>query len=216
MSKRGPLLAAGAGVLVIVVMVAGLILPKASGIRAKQAEVEQARTEESALRLRLEQLQAAKDGAKSTRKNLAALDAQVPPTADLPGLIRLLNTTAAQADVDFLTLAPGQPAPDATGRLSVVPIQVTVIGRFFAVDEYLFLLEDLPRVSKVLSIDLGPGPDNLPQLQVNASVEFYTTDVSAGPGSIPGHTAAQITPPSQPGASVSPAEGTGPTPTPGA
>jgi Tfp pilus assembly protein PilO len=212
-TRRGPLLAAGVGVVIIIGMVAGLIVPKASAIRSKQAEVAAARAEESTLRLQLQQLEAAAKGADKARKKLTELDAEIPPTADLPGLIRLLNTTAAQADLDFISLAPGQPTADLTGRLSAVPIQVTVIGGFFAVEEYFVLLEDLPRVSKVLSIDLGPGPEALPQLQVNAAVEFYTTDVSAGPGSIPGPTSA--TAPSQPQVSATPGPGAGPTPTPG-
>jgi len=218
-SRRGPLLAAGAGALVILLTVVVLILPKASAIRNKQAQVAQAQTEETQLRVQLQQLEADAKGAKGARKHLAALEAQIPETADLPGLIRLLNTTAAQADVDFITISPGQPIADATGRLSVVPVQLSVVGGFFAVDEYFLLLEDLPRTSKVLTIDLAAGPDGLPQLQVSASVEFYTTDVSAGPGSVPGATAAQTTVPGQaspsPGATSAPPGENGATPSPG-
>jgi Tfp pilus assembly protein PilO len=200
-NKRGPLIAAGAGLLVILLMVVGLILPKASAVREKQNEVQRARQEGSTLELQVQQLEAAAKRAGKSRRRLAALEAQVPPTADLPSLIRLLNRTAAEADLDFVALAPGQPTPTVSGSMSAVPVQVTVVGRFFAVEHYLLLLEELPRISRILSLNVVPGPDNLPQLQVSASMEFYTTDLSAGPGSVPGSTAAQPVAPQGPQAS---------------
>ncbi|HEY3239113.1 MAG TPA: type 4a pilus biogenesis protein PilO, partial [Acidimicrobiia bacterium] len=83
-------------------------------------------------------------------------------------------------------IAPGSPTP--TGDVTVIPIQITIKGTFFAVDQYLYLLEKLPRVSKVVSLTVTPIDQsvNPPQLQVAMTANFFTTDTSAGPGSIPG------------------------------
>ena len=94
--KRGPLIAAVVSAGVIILMIGVLILPKASQVRSKQREVDQAEQQESVLTLQLQQLQAAAKDAPQDRKKLAGLQAAIPSTADLPGLIRLLNTAAAQ------------------------------------------------------------------------------------------------------------------------
>jgi Tfp pilus assembly protein PilO len=185
--KRGPLIAGLLSVVVIIVLVAAVILPKASQVRSKQAEVAMAQQQEATLQLRLQQLQADAKDAPKDRKLLAKLEASLPPTADLPGLIRLLNGIAADSSVDFMSVSPGQPTASAAGGLSVIPTQISITGRFFSVDQYLFRLEQLPRATKVTSVQLATGA--WPTLQLSLAVEFYTTDTSAGPGSIPGPTA---------------------------
>lgn len=202
MNRKPALIAALVGAVVSVVLVVGLITPKAGQVKAKQKDINEAQQQQASLQAQLEQLQAAAKDAPKDRKKLAVLKAEIPPTADLPGMIRLLNTSADRSGVDFQTIAPGQPT--AAGTYSVIPVQVTVIGGFFAVDQYLYLLETLPRVSKVTAVAIAPGPNGLPQLTVNLTANFYTTDTSAGPGSIPGGT--------QP---VAPAPTPAPTTTPG-
>ena len=184
MNKKPALIAALVGAVLSVVLVVALISPKAGQVRAKQKDIETAQQQQASLQAELEQLQAAAKDAPKDRKTLSVLKSQIPPTADLPGLIRLLNTSADRSGVDFQTIAPGQPS--ATGNFSVIPVQVTVVGGFFAVDQYLYLLETLPRVSKVTSVALAPGPNGAPQLSMNITADFFTTDTSAGPGSVPG------------------------------
>jgi Tfp pilus assembly protein PilO len=184
--KRAPLIAALASAVVIILMIAVLILPKASQVRSKQGEVATAEQQQATLRLQLQQLQAAAKDAPRDRKKLAKLQGSIPPTADLPGLIRLLNSAADQAGVDFMTVSPGQPTLMASGGASVIPTQITVGGGFFAIDQYLFRLETLPRAARVNSVQVSP--QGWPKLSLSLSVEFFTTDLSAGPGSIPGPT----------------------------
>jgi Tfp pilus assembly protein PilO len=204
--KRGPLLAALVSVAVIILSVAVFILPKAAQVRSKQKEVAQAEQQETVLRLQVEELAADAKEAPKDRKELAKLQAAIPPTADLPGLIRLLNSAAAESAVDFMSVSPGQPTLSPSGQLSVIPAQITVTGGFFAVDQYLFRLESLPRAAKVTNVQVGPGPNQWPQLQITLTVEFYTTDSSAGPGSVPGATVGAGVPGVAPfpGPSVSP------------
>ena len=86
---------------------------------------------------------------------------------------------------------------------------ITINGDFFAVDQYLFRLEVLPRISKVLSISLAPGPDRLPELSLSIQADFFTTDTSAGPGTVPGAQGAG----SQPIPAPAPSTSATPTPT---
>jgi Tfp pilus assembly protein PilO len=188
MMRRGPLIAAVGGVAVILLMVVGLILPKASQISAKQKEVAAAEAQQQQLQVQLQQLQADEKDAPQTQKQLDTLNAQVPATADLPSLIKTLDVTADKAGVDFISLAPQTPTTSGTGDFSIVPLQVTIVGGFFAIDQFLYEVESLQRVSKVMTLSLTAGPDGLPQLSAVTQIEFYTTDVSAGPGSDPGHT----------------------------
>jgi Tfp pilus assembly protein PilO len=198
LNRRPALIAGLVGVVVALLMVVGLIMPKATQVRTRQREVEKAAQQEGALRVQLQGLQAAAKEAPKDRRTLKRLDKQVPTTANLPGLIRLLNKASDEAGVDFMVVAPGQPVASASGQYSIIPLSITVVGGFFAVDHYLFLLEELPRVSKVESMVVTPGPQQLPQLQISLTANFFTTDVSAGPGSVPGPTSGLV--PGQPAA----------------
>jgi Tfp pilus assembly protein PilO len=188
MNKKPALIAALVGVGLVIVMALGLITPKASQVKDKQKEIDQAVQEQSTLALQLSQLQAAAKDAPQDRKRLVKLESEIPPQADLPGLIRMLNNTADKSAVDFAAIAPGSPGP--SGSITVIPIQITIKGTFFAVDQYMFLLENLARVSKVTNLTVTPLDQTVspPQLQVALTANFYTTDLSAGPGADPSTT----------------------------
>ena len=125
MNRKPALIAALVGVGVVLVMVVALILPKAGQVRAKQKDVQQAQQQQTVLQAQLDQLKAAAKDAPKDRKTLAQLKTQIPPTADLPGLIRSLNAVADKADVDFVSISPGQPT--SAGSYSVVPVQLNVM-----------------------------------------------------------------------------------------
>jgi Tfp pilus assembly protein PilO len=186
MSRRGPLLAAGASVLAAVIVVVALLLPRAGAVKQREKDLDQARQ----LQAELQQLKQARHDARKVQHQLARLETRIPPTADLPALIRFLQSAADQSAVDFISISPGTPSGDPGQSLSTIPTDVTAAGTFFSVEEFLFKLETLPRAVKVTQIQVGAGPDGLPQLQINLNTEVYTTDASAGPGSVPGSTKA--------------------------
>jgi Tfp pilus assembly protein PilO len=185
MNKKPALISALVGVGLVIVMVLGLITPKASQVKAKEQDVDEAVQEQSLLALQLSQLQAAAKDAPKDRKRLVKLESQIPPQADLPGLIRLLNNTADKSTVSFASLAPG--SPEASGSITVIPMQITIAGTFFAVDHYLYLLENLERVSSVTNLNVTPLDQTIspPQLQVALTANFFTTDLTTGPGAEP-------------------------------
>jgi hypothetical protein len=244
-SRRGPLVAALIGLAVSLLVIFALILPKISSVNSTNKAVDEARSEQSVLQGKLAQLKDTAARAEEFRKRLQVLEAEVPPTTDLPGLIRLLNDAADHSAVDFMSIAPAQPtiavpgsaaapatlpspgaSPGTTGTtgtlggtasVSVIPVTITVEGSFFAVDEYLFRLETLPRASKVMTIALTVGTGGLPQLSLTLTVNFFTSDTSAGPGSQPGSQdsgqASTGTVGPTPTPSVNPSFGVSPSPT---
>ena len=214
MSRRAPIIAGVVAILLAALATYFLVLPKMDEVDAAQEQLQIAQDQEIALDAQLRALQEAQADAPQTEAELAELEREVPPTADLPGLFRLLQGAADQAAVDFFSFTPGVPIPDPTGSYSTIPSTISVSGSYFAIDEYLFLLETLPRATKVISIGVAPGGGDAEAtgtststgtLQLQLSVEFYTTDLSAGPGSIPG--------PTEPAATTAPGGTTTTTPT---
>jgi Tfp pilus assembly protein PilO len=208
---RGALFSGLGGAALILVLVAGLILPKANQVRQRQHDLADAKHKQQTLTVQLEQLRGAAKDFKKNQRQLRILEQEVPETAQLPSIITLINAAADESAVDFMSISPQVPAEGTT--VSTVPTQISVIGEYFAVDEFLFKLESLPRVAKVINITVSPngssdaasaavGSTGPLQLKVDLLAEFYTTDLSAGPGSSPGHTeATQLAP--APGASPS-------------
>jgi Tfp pilus assembly protein PilO len=208
MNRRGPLIA---GLVFVVLSVAAfllLVLPKMGDVDDAEQRLDRAEQEEVTLQAELSRLQEAAENAPELRRELARFRRAVPPVADLPGLINLLQTASDVAGVDFFAVSPGDPVAVPQGGAAEIPAEVQVIGGFFPVDEFLFRLETLQRASKVPGIVVTEGPDGFPQLQVQLEVMFYTTDTDAGPGAAPPQApAVEPTPGASPvpGATPSPA-----------
>jgi Tfp pilus assembly protein PilO len=231
MKQRGPLIVAGAGAVIAILVIMMLIMPKLAQIKTANDGLSAAVQQQSLLETQLRTLNETAAKAKAIRTQLDLLDAAVPTQIREPEMIRMLNDTADQAGVDFMSISPGTPitvgaslstgSPGATGAsgtdatvtpppaestappaesiapaapvaptlpvsISIMPVNILIQGSYFAVDEYLFRLENLPRLSKVLTISLTTGTDGYPQLSLTLTANFYTTDTSSGPGSLPG------------------------------
>ena len=194
MNGRAPIIA-GAIVLVALLVVFLMVLPKMSEVGETEDQLRQAQDQEINLAAQLNALEDAQAAAPETELEIAAIDAQVPQTADLPRLFRELQGAADRAAVDFFSFTPGTPVPNLTGSYSTIASQITVSGGYFAIDQFLFLLETLQRAAKVTTLAVTPSAGgeettttSTSTLQLQITVEFYTTDGSAGPGSIPGPT----------------------------
>ena len=202
-SRRTPIFAAAGVAVLAILLVFFLVLPKMRAVGEAEDALDVARNEETSLQSQLGALRQAQQAAPETQRQLAAIEDQVPSIVDLPALILQLQAAADRAAVDFFSFTPGVPVADPTGRFSTLASQITVNGGYFAVDEFLFLLETLPRAAKVTAISIATGGGGTPTtptdptapttpadpaavLTLQMTVEFYTTDISAGPGSTPG------------------------------
>jgi Tfp pilus assembly protein PilO len=200
MSRRGPIVAAALGVVMVVLLGVGLILPKMGQVKDAKAQVATTQATTQTLQVQLASLEALAKQATKIRAQLAKLNQQVPVSADLPGLIRDLNAAAAKSAVDFISVSPGTPTPSTDPLVSMIPLQVTVNGGFFAAEEFLYQLETLPRTAKVATVaittvtstDAAAGgststiPRTPPTISLVITATFYTDDLSSGPGSQPG------------------------------
>ena len=190
MNRRAPIVAGAIAVVVALLLIFLLVLPKMREVGETEEQLQAAQDQEIALAAELRSLEQAQEQAPETEQEIAAIDDAIPPTADLPALFRLLDSAASRAAVDFFSFTPGTPVVDPTSQYSTISSQVTVTGGYFAIDEFLFLLETLPRAAKVTTVAVTgtttTEETTTGSLQLQMTVEFFTTDTSAGPGSIPG------------------------------
>ena len=197
--KRGPIAAGVGAAALVLLLVFFLVLPKMSQVSESQSALVAAKAEQGSLESQLQALQQAELDAPAARQVIEEVDRKIPPTADLPGLILLLNNAATRASVSLLTLTPGTPTPDPTTGLSTISVSITAEGSYFAITEFMFNIETLPRAAKVQTLGLAPGAadtttfSTVPSLTATGTIVLYTQDVSAGPGSNPGPDGATAT-----------------------
>lgn len=195
-NRRAPVIAGAIALVAAVVAVLVLVLPTTSDVSQAQDQLQEAEDQENVLEAQLRSLQDAQQEAPQIEQEIAAFDAAIPPTADLPELFRLLQSAADRSAVDFFSFTPGTPVVNATSSYSTIASQITVSGGYLAIEEFLFVLETLQRAAKVSTLAVTPGAGaavtttSSNTLQLQMTVEFYTTDTSAGPGSLPGPTEA--------------------------
>jgi Tfp pilus assembly protein PilO len=190
--KRGPIVAGAATAAVVLLAIFFLVLPKMSQVSEAQDALAASRAQQSSLESQLQALEQAQLEADQARQTIEDVDRKIPPTADLPGLIQLLNNAATSASVDLLTITPATPTADPTTGLSQINVSFSAEGSYFAITEFMFNIETLPRAAKVLTLSLAPtGSDSttfstVVTLSGTGTMVTYTQDSSAGPGSAPG------------------------------
>jgi|SRR6187200_788058 len=196
LGTRAPIVA---GVIMAVIVVLAFLLivnPKRAEVADAQSQLEAAQNEELTKVAQRASLQQAEAEAPANRKIIRQVEQQLPPTADPQGFILLLENAAAKAGVDLTQESIQSPTASETG-VTTIPINVTLSGTYFSLDEYLFQLETLPRAAKVTSVSIASGATGdattvSGTLIMQVTIELYTTDVSAGPGSDPGPTEATV------------------------
>jgi Tfp pilus assembly protein PilO len=188
-SKRAPILAAVAAAALALLMVFFLVLPKVAQVSDARAELTDERAKQTTLESELRALQDAKTAAPESQATIDRVNREIPPTADLPGLILLLQNASTSSGIDLTTITPAVPVVDATSGLSTISVSVTVTGSYFALTEYLYKIETLPRAAKVLTVSVSPAGSTgttTSGLTLTATLDMFTADTSAGPGSSPG------------------------------
>jgi Tfp pilus assembly protein PilO len=194
-SRRAPILVGIGFAILAAALFFLLVIPKSAEISKAEEDLAAAQQQESALRVQVAALQEAQAEAPQTKRDIQKVENMVPSTADLPALIRLLREAADRAAVDLFQFAPGTPVVNDTGQYSTISTTVNVTGSYFSLDDFLFRLESLPRAAKVTNVAISPAGNtgasvtgSGSSLNLQLTVEFYTSDLSAGPGSVPGPT----------------------------
>ena len=207
--KRGPLVAGIAAAAVVMIIAVFLVLPKLGQVKDANSALTQAQSQQGTLAAQLAALKQAQAEAPVNRETIRKVEQAIPPTVDQQGFMLLVQNVAVQSSIDVLTITPTNPIFDAATGLSAVSNAISVTGSYFAITEFLFKIETLPRAAKATSVSIAPSPTALEPnlLTLTTNVEMFTSDQSAGPGSTPGPTAtAGATTPTTP-ATSSPSPG---------
>jgi Tfp pilus assembly protein PilO len=205
--RRGPLIV-GAAVGVVVLLVAFFfVLPKLGQVKDANASLQEAQAQQGTLGAQLAALKQSQTDAPKNREIIRKVQQAIPPTVDQQGFMLLIQNVAVESSIDVFTITPTTPVFDPATGLSTVTNAFSVTGNYFALTEFIFKIETLPRASKINSINIAPSPTSTDPslLTLTASVDTFTSDSSAGPGSAPGPTSGAATTPTIPTTSVSPA-----------
>lgn len=184
--RRGVVVAGVGAAILALLLIFFLVLPKMSQVSDAQQELDDSFTQTETLSSRLTALRQAREEAPQNQAAIRRAEQQVPPTADLPGMILLLRNAATSSGVQVLSLTPATPATAPEGGFSSISVSATGEGTYFSIVDYLFSIETLPRAATVESVDLTPTEGTA--LSFVATLTLYTSDVSSGPGSEPGPT----------------------------
>lgn len=182
-----------------------LINPKFTEATQTRENAELVAVNNQQLRLRIEQLKAQAQDLPAKQAELDVLAVQLPPTPDIPTLVRQLSDTAAQTGVDLVSVAPGaptalaadgaaptaQPDPSATdtaapaqpgtsGSLVEIPLTVQVTGPYANVTLFLGRLETLPRAFLTSGFTIARGAEG------ETTTTSLTTSITASVFYLPG------------------------------
>jgi Tfp pilus assembly protein PilO len=205
--KRGPIIVGAAAAVVVLLVAFFFVLPKMGQVKDAKTSLQDAQAQEGTLSAQLAALKQSQTDAPKNREIIRKVQQAIPPTVDQQGFMLLIQNAAVESSIDLVTITPTTPVYDPASGLSTVTNAFSVSGNYFALTEFIFKIETLPRASKITSITISPAPsDTDPSLlTMTASVDMYTSDSSAGPGSAPGPTSGAATTPTTPAAAVSPA-----------
>jgi type IV pilus assembly protein PilO len=168
-----------AGIAAVIIVAWYLLLWSPNGrdldsSRERREAAEQALDEAEAKLARLE-------SAATRRTELAAtasrMQAAVPDTADLPGLILSINGLAQTSGVQFLSIAPAAPAAGVGGQPTNVPLTLDIAGDYWTVLDFLHRLNHLDRIVTVDGLSLSPTTEGtiVQSVNVNLSARTFTT-----------------------------------------
>src|SRR2546428_12990034 len=146
-NRRAPLFAGLAVAGVAILMVLLLVLPKMGQVSQAQQQLDQAQGEQQTLESRRSALEDAKAAAPQARKTIAEVHRRIPPTADEPGLILLLQNAAISAGIDLGSLSSGTPVVATTPGLSKITAGASAPGPYFDGTAFMYRTETLPRAA---------------------------------------------------------------------
>lgn len=154
MKRNQIIIGAVAIVAVIALWWVFLYSPLNDDLSSAQAETATAQNQTQDLQATLAQLESLKKSLPEKQALLNKLDKAVPENPDLAEFIVQANDIADQAGIEFLSIAPGQPAA-GTGGVSEIQLTITLSGSFFQLQDYLQSLENLDRLVIIDSLNVA-------------------------------------------------------------
>ncbi len=190
-NQRAPLFVIIGAVVLGILLIVFLVLPEMGKVSSAKDDLATAQAKEQTLNVQRNALEDTKANAAENQRTIKEVHQKIPPTADEAGLLLLLNGAALDSGLDLATIAPSTPTFDETTGLSAITLSVSATGTYSDVTAFSYRIETLPRAAKITALSLTPGETTgtgSPLLTMSATIEAYTSDTSAGPGSEPGST----------------------------
>lgn len=149
--------------------------PRATRVDELRADLQIAQDEELRLRASVADLRSVAELEPEYRSALDSLSLVIPDDPELDEIIDSLYDLALRSRVELLSLVPGLPAEPTGGEgMRAIVVTTRLTGEYFEVVNFLFGINDLPRLARVDAIALSVGADDEGGLGVTLQVRFFT------------------------------------------
>lgn len=177
---RNPIVFGVSVALAAIVLLMGFVLPRGREATEVRAQIATEQAEADRLGAEVQALRAADPVA--LRAAAARYRDLIPAAVSLPEFLALLDQLATQSGVSISSVNVGQPLAATSGPVTAIGFNVVASGDYFSLARFLFAIEQAPRLMRTSTIAISRGSGGL---NLNVSLEAYTTDPNAGPGSDP-------------------------------
>jgi len=217
-------------------VVAGLILvlwyfllwsPRKAELAETRERRETAEAKREELSIRVARLRAAQKDEPMKRAQVEALRTTIPDEPNLAAFILDTNDAASKSGIDFISVAPSEPAAPAAagGAVAVaastggaapvagplpaeVKLQLQITGGYFQVLDFLNRMSEMPRL--VMTDALTVNSDDKAKLAVSLTGRMFVRSVPVEFGGTPVAPTTPATPPAASDVSTAPAASTPP------
>ena len=204
MTRRNLLITGAAALVVLVLWYMLLWSPRKADLAEATERREAAEAKRDELTIRVARLRASQKDEPLKRAQVEALRTTVPDEPNLAAFILDTNDAAAKAGIDFISVAPSEPAPAVLGAPGVatiasaqpagttvaagtppaeIKVQLQITGGYFQVLDFLNRMNELPRL--VVTDSLTVNSDEKAKLTVGMTARMFVRTVPPGFGDVP-------------------------------
>ena len=163
-------------VAVVLAVVLGflLVMPEKNKVGKTDEQIAKAKADYNTELGRQTQLQTYQKDPEQFRRQIDALQDKIPENVDLADMVQELDYCAEKGGLDFYSFTPDLPVQ--TTSFYVFDVQTVFFGRYFNLVEFFNHIERLPRTIKPVYLEVLPGDDGLPYLEIRIAFRvFFTT-----------------------------------------
>ena len=194
MTRRNMLIAGAAAGLILVLWYLLLWSPRKADLAEAQDRREAAEARRDELAIRVARLRASQKDEPMKRAQVEALRTTIPDEPNLAAFILDTNDAAAKSGIDFISVAPSEPAAGAgpSGAIAVptaagaahapagafpaeIKLQLQITGGYFQVLDFLNRVSEMPRL--VITDDLTINSDDKAKLTVGLTGRMFVRSV---------------------------------------
>lgn len=180
MTRVHILLAALAGILVVVLFWLLLWSPQQEELEALNTETESLEDQQRLAASRIAALEAVRDEAPQQEALLVAANTVIPQEAALPAFLRQLQQATDEAGLTLQAVTPSRPSPvddtEGSGGLHAINVSVDLEGSYFQLVDFLRRIEDpsiTPRAMIWNSMSVGGDAESHPVLNIALQGDVY-------------------------------------------